>query len=285
MFVCKVENTRGSVVYLTQNESNYQIINISGLSPPSAQINTTKIAGMDGTKFNSASLNQRNIVFTIKLQGDIEANRLFLYSFFRSKEWCKVYYKNRSRDVYIEGYVETVECDLFTNNETMQISVLCPNPYFKGMDEVINDISKTLGAFEFPFAIDLPGIEISVLDTSLVTNVLNQSESSTGVIIVIDVLDTVHAIQLNNVTTGEIFTLQYAFAGRDRIIIDTNKGSKSVVLQRDAAESNLFTAVKKGSVFFQLDAGDNLFSYLVDDGKNDDAVWITFKHYPLYGGV
>lgn len=285
MFVCKVENARGAIVHLTQNESNYQIINIGGLNPPSAQINTTKIAGMDGTRFNSASLNQRNIVFTIRLQGDIETNRLYLYSFFRSKEPCKIYYKNHSRDVYIEGYVETVECDLFTNNEIMQISVLCPNPYFKGMEEIITDISKTVGAFSFPFAIDPPGVAFSVLDTSLVTNVLNQSESGTGVIIVIDVLDAVHTIQLNNVTTGEIFTLEYAFVERDRIVIDTNKGNKSVILQRDAVTSNLFTAVKKSSVFFQLDAGDNLFSYIVDDGRNDDAVWIMFKHYPVYGGV
>ena len=90
MFTCIVENTRGATLCLTQNESNYQLISITGLSPPSAQINTTKVAGMDGTRFNSASLNQRNIVFTIRLNGDIEANSQALYSFFRIKERCRI---------------------------------------------------------------------------------------------------------------------------------------------------------------------------------------------------
>ncbi len=285
MFTCIVENTRGATLCLTQNESNYQLISITGLSPPSAQINTTKVAGMDGTRFNSASLNQRNIVFTIRLNGDIEANRLALYSFFRSKERCRIYYKNRSRNVYIEGYVETVECDIFTNNETMQVSVLCPNPYFKGIEEIITDISNIQGLFTFPFAIGLPGVEFSALDTARITNVLNRSESGAGVIIAIDISEAVRTIQLNNVTTGEIFALEYGFAAGDRVLIDTNKGSKSVILQREAVTSNLFTAVKKGSTFFQLDAGDNLFGYTVDGGNSDSAVWITFRHYPLYGGV
>lgn len=285
MFTCIVENTRGATLCLTQNESSYQLISITGLSPPNAQINTTKVAGMDGTRFNSASLNQRNIVFTIRLNGDIEANRLALYSFFRGKERCRIYYKNRSRNVYIEGYVETVDCDIFTNNETMQVSVLCPNPYLKGIEEIITDISNIQGLFAFPFAIGLPGVEVSVLDTARITNILNQSESGTGVIIAIDISEAVRTIQLNNVTTGEIFALEYAFTAGDRVLIDTNKGSKSVTLQRGAVVSNLFTAVKKGSTFFQLDAGDNLFGYTVDGGNSDSAVWITFRHYPLYGGV
>lgn len=285
MFTCIVENARGTTLRLTQNESNYLLLSITGLLPPGAQINTAKIAGMDGTRFNSASLNQRNIVFTIKMMGDIEANRLALYSFFRGKERCKIYYKNRSRNVYIEGYVETVECDIFTNDERMQISILCPSPYFKGVEEIITDVSKIIGSFTFPFSIDLPGIEVSTLDVSRVTNVLNQSESSTGVIIIIDISEAVQTIQMNNVTTGEIFTLEYAFAARDRVMIDTNKGNKSVVLQREAVTFNLFTAVKKGSTFFQLEAGDNQFGYTVDGGNSDSAVWITFRHYPLYGGV
>lgn len=285
MFVCKIENTKNNILRLTQNESDFQILSVQGLNPPNAQINTLKIAGFDGSKFNSSMMNERNLVIMIKLRGDIEKNRIRLYSFFRSKEWCKFYYKNNSRDVYIEGYVESIECDLFSNKEIMQVSIICPNPYFKGIGEIIDDISKSLGAFEFPFAINLPGVEFSTIDNSKITNVFNDSESETGVIITIDVLSAISTIQIKGTSSGEIFTLNYNFVENDRIIIDTNKGKKSVSLLRNATTINLFSAVKKGSTFFQLDIGDNFFSYLVNDGANDDAVQIFFKHYALYGGV
>lgn len=285
MFVCKIENTKNNILRLTQNESDFQILSVQGLNPPNAQINTSKIVGLDGSKFNSSTMNERNLVIMIKLRGDIEKNRICLYSFFRSKEWCKFYYKNNSRDIYIEGYVETIECDLFSNNEIVQVSIICPNPYFKSVEEIIDDVSKSVGAFEFPFAINLPGVEFSTIDNSKITNVFNDSESETGLIIVINVFNTINTIQIKGTSTGETFTLNYNFVENDRITINTNKGKKSVSLLRNATTINLFTAIKKGSTFFQLDVGDNFFSYLVDDGTNDDAVQILFKHCTLYGGV
>lgn len=286
MFTLKIENIKHDILELTQNEGFYQVLSVTGLNPPNAQINTSKIAGMDGAKFNSSKLEERNIVITLKINGDIETNRINLYRYFNTKQWCKIYYKNESRDVYIEGYVETCESNLFVNNEQMQISIICPNPYFKGLEEIVDDISKTIAAFEFPFAIDINNpIEFSTIDTSKITRVDNNSESETGVIIEIDVLDSCNKIQLNNISTGEIFTLKYAFLEGDKITIDTNKGSKSVSLIRNATKINLFGALVKNSTFFQLNIGDNYFSYLIDNGTNEDAVHIVFKHYTLYGGV
>lgn len=285
MFVCKVENTKNKVLWLTQNESDFQVLSIQGLNPPNAQINTSKIAGLDGSRFNSSTMNERNLVITLKLRGNIERNRINLYSFFRPKEWCKFYYQNGLRDVYIEGYTESVECDLFTNKEIMQVSILCPNPYFKSLSEIIDDVSKSQAAFKFPFAISVSGVEFSTMDASKVTNVANDSDSETGVIIEIDVIGNCNTIKINNVTNGENFTLNYVFLEGDKIIIDTNKGNKSVTLIRDATATNLFTKIKKGSTFFQLSIGDNFFSYLVDNGDNDSAIVVVFKHYTLYGGV
>ena len=186
MFTCKIENNRNNILTLTQIESVYQIIDISGLNPPKAQINTS---------------------LTIKINGDVEKNRINLYKFFRIKELCKFYYKNSTRDVYIEGYVETVDVDLFTNNEIMQISILCPNPYFKNAEEIIDDISKVLSAFEFPFAINTSEpIPFSNIDISKITNVYNNSESETGVIIEMDFLGTVNTIQIRNTQTGKTET-------------------------------------------------------------------------------
>ena len=286
MFTLKIENVKNEIITLTQNESDFQVFDIQGLNPPKAQINTSAIAGLDGARFNSSKLETRNIVIYIKINGDVEKNRLLLNTFFSTKEWCKFYYQNGSRDVYTEGYVESNEYTSFSNSVVMQVSILCPNPYFKAMKEIVDDISKVLGAFEFPFAINIgEPIPFSEIDTSRVTNVFNNSESQTGVIIEINILGSVNKLQINNTETGETFKLSYPFVENDKVIIDTNKGEKSITLVREGVRSNIFTAIQKGSTFFQLAIGDNWFSYLADNGQSDDLVHILFKHYTLYRGV
>lgn len=300
MFKCKIENVKNEILTLTQDESNYQVLDIEGLNPPKAQINTSTIAGLDGTKFNSSKLESRNIVITVKINGDIEANRINLYKYFITKEWCKFYYENERRNVYIDCYVENFECSLFVKDEIAQISLICPNPYFKDMEEIIDDISKALAAFEFPFAHGSKGatnpsvpkdtstdnaIPFSTIDVNKVTNVYNDSESETGLIIEMDIAGTMNEIQIKNTGTGDTFILDYSFIEGDKVIIDTNKGQKSVRLIRNANTINLFTAMKKGSTFFQLSIGDNFFSYSADDGVSDDLINIVFKHYTVYRGV
>ena len=71
MFTLKIENIKNTILELTQNESNYQILSVKGLNPPNAQINRSTIAGLDGSKCNSSKLEERNIVITLKLNGDI----------------------------------------------------------------------------------------------------------------------------------------------------------------------------------------------------------------------
>lgn len=303
MFEAKIENSKGNILTLTGNEGDYQVIEITGLNPPNAQINMSSMAGLDGAKFNSSKLNTRNIVITLKLNGSgatVEVNRQMLYKFFATKEECTFYYKNNYRDVYIEAYVETFEVNLFQNGQIAQISIICPQPYFKAMEEIIDDISKVIGAFEFPFAFgsvgatnpDVPilsgtddAIPFSTIEINKITNVTNDSESETGIIIQIDIMDNINTIQIQNTTTGEVFILNGSFLENDQLTINTNKGQKSVTLLRNGVKSNAFANVRKGSTFFQLQLGDNLFSYLVDGGSSDSAVNVLFKHYTVYRGV
>lgn len=287
MFTAKIENSNGEVLTLTGKEPIYQITNITGLNPPQAQINLSTIVGLDGAKFNSSKLNTRNLVLTVKINGNVEQNRLQLYKYFPTKEHCTFYYTNNSLDVYIEGYVENVECDYFTNSETAQISIICPQPYFKSIDEIIVDSSNVFAQFEFPFSIDIgdPVIISTIEDEdSIVVN--NASESSTGAIITINILEAINSIELKNTVTGEDMVLDYSFAENDTIVINTNKGSKSITLIRGGVSSNLFSALQQGSDFIQLLQGVNRIDYICDDGDTDNsAVKITFTFALIYRGV
>ena len=286
MYTAKIE-TNGEILTLSQNEPKWQIISITGLDQPPAQVNLTSVAGLDGSKFNSAKLDTRNLVITLKLNGEVEKNRLELYRFFRTKELCTFYYKTESLDVYIKGYVETVECVLFSEAETMQISIICPYPYFSSINQVIASISNLVAGFTFPFSIeyDTP-IAFSTYVIHSVTDVYNASGAETGLTIEVDILDnSVEDVKIQNTVSGEFIEVNYDFSAGDKLIITTIKGQKGIHLIRNGAESNIFGALQQGSTFIQLGVGDNYFGYSVDNGARDDKVYITFKYYNLYRGV
>ena len=287
MFTASLENSRGNVITLTGNESDYQIISIIGLNPPSAHLNTSSVAGLDGAMFNSARLNTRNIVITAKINGDVEQNRQNLYQYCPTKEKVRFYFSNNNRDVYIDGYVESVECDLFTNSEKMQISIICPQPYFMDTEDTQVDGSSITALFTFPFTINESSpIPFSnyVLDNTI--DLYNDSDDQIGVIIDIDINDDISTLLIQNTGTGDSFTLSYAFEAADHITINTIKGQKSVTLLRDGVTSNLFSAMQRGSTFFQLAAGDNFFSYVVDGSSSNNAdVDIMFTFFKMYRGV
>lgn len=84
MYTLKIQNSAGELFELTHNRSQYSLIHVTGLTPPKANINTSAAGTIDGEFYNSARVNMRNIVLTIVIEGDIEANRQHLYRIFRS---------------------------------------------------------------------------------------------------------------------------------------------------------------------------------------------------------
>lgn len=285
MYTAKIENSNGDILTLTGNEPVYQVLDIAGLNPPKAQINTSTIVGLDGAVFNSSKLETRNLVLTVKINGDIESNRQQLYNYFRTKGWCKFYFTNNNLDVSIEGYVESAECDLFTNDETAQISIICPYPYFKSLAETLQELSNINAMFTFPFTINLNNPVVISSYTTGGINVYNSSESDTGAIIEIDISNSVSSIELKNTTTGDDLILNYAFQAGDKVIINTNKGQKSISLIRSGVISNLFSSLQQGSVFFQLSAGSNFFEYLADNVATSTDIRVLFRYYNVYRGV
>ena len=286
MFTLKVENTRGAVIELTNNEENYQVTDISGLNPPNANINTSNYANGDGSSFSSSRIPNREVVITVYINGDIQKNRLTLYKFFRSKEWCKIYYKDEYRDVFVEGYVQTLDVTPFVQKQVAQISILCPDPYLKDIETIVQSISKVIKRFTFPFSINIDKpIPFSSFELEKVTNVINDSESKTGLIIDVKFMGTVNKLEIRNVDNGENFIIDYEFHRNDKLVINCNRGSKSIILTRDAIEYNLIPYVRSGSTFFQLGIGDNNFSFLADDGNDDILVDIHFNYYKVYLGV
>ena len=174
-----------------------------------------------------------------------------------------------------------MECSLFEQEEIAQITILCPSPYFSDLTEIVDDISSTVSLFTFPFSIneDEP-IPISELIENREANVINSSETEVGITIEVTFFSAANSVEIRNATTGEDITVDYSFQNLDVLKIVTVKGKKSLRLMRDGSEINLFHALKKGSVLFQLQVGSKILEYVSDGDVN-----IKLYHSNLYRGV
>lgn len=274
MYTLIVENEKGEQLELTHNEA-YDVIKIEGLNPPSATINNTEISGIDGAKFNNSKVNVRNLVIYLNIKSPIEKNRQALYDYFHIKRKVKIYFKNQNRDVYIEGYVETFENDLFENLQQPQISVICPEPFWKAVDNLLVEFSNEISLFEFPFAIEEEGIELSRVNLET-SKVINNGNVETGAIIeLFAATNQILNPTIYNRTTQTYFKVNFNMHEGDIIRINTNQGQKSVALTRGNHTSNIIGNRESGSSWIQLIPGLNEITYDADVGAENLIVNLT----------
>ena len=285
MFELKIENIKGQVLKLTQNESKYQVIEITGLEPPQAIINKVRAANRDGSIFNSSFLEERNIVLTVLLAGEVEKNRLKLYDILGTGEYCKIYYSNDSRNVYCEGHVEAIETDLFSQKQEIQISIICENPYLYDLNQIYVDISKAFNNFEFPFAIEKAGREIAIINENRHAEIIN-SGVTTGLEMTLytPIQDAVVSNPvIYNAKTGEFLKINTDIQYGEVVVVNTTKGKKSIKKIINGVEQNIINSLETGSTWHQLNSGHNVFDYSSDTGQT--ILHIDFMYNVVYKGV
>lgn len=191
----------------TPDKSGLLISNIEGLSPSSASINTTSSALMDGSEYNSAKFQERNIVISIIYnpavftQDCIENIRHLSYRYFPIKQKIRLTFNTDHRNLWIDGYVEDDNINIFSQMEEGSYSIICPDPYFRDGKEHRVFLSSTISLFEFPFSnesLDKPLLEFSQVNVNNQTRVLYEGDVDTGCVIRIEFRDYVHDLRLYN---------------------------------------------------------------------------------------
>ena len=255
MFTLKIKNFKDETYELTHNYERYYVKSITGLTPPSAVINTSVSGSYDGSFYNSSRLEQRNIVITVGLKGKVEENRQRLYSIFPMKKECEIYFKNRNRDVKIKGYVESIEGDIFTQKEEMQISIICPNPYFETPMSVECEMSRFVPLFEFPFSISKSNpIPFGKILDKPTCNIYNNGDVECGCIITITVSDSLSGNpRITNEVTHEFMQFDgVGFMINDVIVIDTNYGKMRATLHRIGLKVNMLRYLTDDSTWIKF---------------------------------
>lgn len=285
MYKLIIENKRGQQLELTNNEK-FTIDKITGLTPPAAEISVSENIN-DGCEFKHERTSKRNVVIDMYINKPVEDNRIELYTYIKNGKYIKLYFENGRRNVWIEGYVETLEIDNFSMTTSCQISILCPDPWWKDVEEAINSINTIKGNFYFPFSTTEPK-PFSTYEIIQILNLVNKGDISSGMTIEIYARGKITNPKIYNRETAEFiglgtdetpFTLQTG----DRILITTQTNNKKITLIRNAEETNIFNYLTPNSTFLQIDSGDNVFTYTATSGN--EYIDISFRHFSQYEGI
>ena len=285
MYKLILENEYGNTLNFGMG-SPYTISEIEGLSPPNANINLSETALIDGQRYNSSKVEIRTINIAFAIEYSAEKNRLNVYDILHVKKPVTVYYKSDLRDVFIEGCVSKLDVTHFEMKQIVTIEIVCPAPYFKSAQEVVNELSTIINSFHFPFfGTTAPdNIVFGYIQKQSNVTVKNSGEINVGMIITLYARGEVSNPKIFNYETGDFIGLNYTMQTADLITINTMAGEKTVTLLRNGERYNIFNNVMKNSKWLQLEGNESVFVYEVESGLASDLD-VAFKHYDLYEGV
>lgn len=281
MYQLRIRNEYGDEIELTNNEA-YVITDITGLEPVVATINETKNASSDGTVFNSASLAHRQIIITMAINTPCEPNRIRLFKYLNTKRPVRVFFKNDTRDVYTDGYIQQMPITYFDKKQIVQVTIICPNPYFNTEDDATTDFSTVVPNFEFPMNIETP-IPFSTIEFESESVITNVGDVEDGAIFELMASGAVSNPKIYDLTTNEYFSLTIDMVASDKIIINTRDKEKSVKLVRAGVTTNIIGRVDAGVSWLKLRPGDNQIAIDADSGAISLRCAVTVVN--MFGGV
>lgn len=301
-----VVNHRGESVEMVlsnPNTSGFIVKEMSGLGPAKAQINTSSSAFLRGSQYNSAKIESRNIVLHLAMleSPSVEDNRHKLYNMFQPAQPVELIFNTTNRKSRIAGWVETNEPDIFSDMESAQISVLCPDPYFRDATYEGGRLSKTFNSykpsFEFPFSnesLTSKTLEVGTLDPVTSVSIDYPGDVETGMVVEFVVLDAAgfsggFAIYNDTHTQRleidrEKLGLGYDWSAGDRFRISTISGDlKMTAFKPNTMETtNVTYGVEVTGGWPKLRPGENHLGVNYTAGAIDE---LTITADVLYGGV
>lgn len=300
----KVTNYLGDSIKLILREperTGFLVSKVDGLGPSKANIITTDISTNDGSRYNTARLDKRNIVMTLLFVDNIrhesvEDLRQKSYKYFPIKKNVELVIETDNRLLKATGYVESNEPNIFSSQEGTQISIVCPDPYLYSAGENNETIFYSVDPMlEFPFSNESLSEPLLVMgNIHLITEgvVVYKGDAEVGITIRIHANGPAVNLSVYNIETKEKMAIDSSklealtgsgIIAKDDIIITTMKGNKTITLIRDGVSYNILNCLGKNVDWFTLTKGDNLFGFTADEGITN--LQFRIENKVVYEGV
>jgi hypothetical protein len=249
-----------------------QIRNITGLEPVKANVNTSPLGSVDGESFSGSSVPKRNIVVTLGLNPDwdewtMSQLRRLLYAYFMPKLSIRLVLESDDLDtVEIYGYVESCEPVLFSKDGEVQVSIICPDPYFTSVDPIV--VTGVSSDGSDPAIIQYNGS----IETGINVEITEAAVPAPAVI----------SIQVGDPSLSN-FRIDATVSATKYLVMNSISGKKYVrqIETGTGVITNLLGYVESGYTWPILQPGENEFSVISNAGTQD---W-QLTYFERFGGL
>lgn len=255
-----------------------ELRNIEGLGPVKASVSTSPFGQMDGVSITGRNVADRNIILTLGPRPNyddwsVEKIRDYVYEYFMTKADVDLVFETDLRDpVGISGVVDSCEPLIFSRDNEIQVSIICPEPSFQAISPTI-----VTGYNEDVVHIEYDG----TVDTSVMLKV-------EGTVPEMYAAARVNLIGLPPSDPGIGFIVQTA----SPLVLGTNRyfqmnsapGIKSAESVLGAVVTNVLYGIVPGSVWPVFkDKGDYYVTVKTTEAVHAHLFTLTF--FPRYGGL
>ena len=270
-----------SSIDLMHNDS-LTLMSIEGVSPES-QINTSSLSGYDGSTVVSSNIPMRQINILLRFfEGDAEIAKHGLYSIFPIRKNIELYYVSDLGIKVINCLTEKIDIPPNSYPLAAQISLICPDPFFRDIEPCRKIMSAVTPLFSFPYTFN-GYFKFGERMASVIENFINDSEIDVYPIIEFKALSSLTNPSIMNINTYEKMKVNTSLSAGDIVRIDSRLGQKKITKITAESTANIFNSMADDFKFFKLYTGDNYLKY--DADTNSSGLQTTVYWDTLYGGV
>lgn len=263
----------------------YVLSAIKGLGGVECSVISSNIVGMQGSLFHGIKKPPREIPCTIYVHGK---SRTDMY-----KKRMELIGRLRPRDVpgtlvyindYISVQIQAVPIlppdfnERIKNYNKAEIKLWCPDPVWQSLEIKSASVAAQEGVgFTLPFS-------FPISFASVINEISVENFGTTSAPVTITITGPGDNPTITNLANGKkIALLDKSLDSNEQLIINTERGKKSVKLYKNGTETDAFQYIDPASEFWELEVGENRIVYSSDD--NAKATRIVISWIERYEGV
>lgn len=282
-------NKNNQTLDLLNNLDKFVLISAEGLHGVETDFQETESPYFDGTNIESAKALSRGIELTFKLVGDVKESVNFFTSVVKSKQKIRLTEIEDDKEIFIEGIATIPPYSRMSAFCEIVLSIYCGQPYWQDLQRFVGAIASVLDLLNFPSEgqfFEPNGRPFGVIDTSLEKTFTNDGDTSVGMVITINARGEIvnpRIVCSSGSQVGWFIELDLTLQEGDELIINTNKGEKSILINAiDTYNGQPILDYLKfnGKDWLQLETGENTFYLVASKGK--ELAYFTIEYRRKY---
>lgn len=285
--LCKNED--GVQVEFNYDFAPFFLVSLDGVYTVSNNVVTSENTMVDGSTYQGSTTKQRNIVITAQMETDYQTNRDLLYKCFKPKSTGIFTYMEDEETRVIDYKVEELEIGEKGVVRNITISLLCPDPFFRDLEDLSVSMASWTGLFEWPHAFVEEKEPFAERTAEKLKEIENDSAADNiGITVTLEAEGPVINPAVYHAESGEFVKVgtektPFSINAGDVVMITTETNNKAVYLVRDGIKTEINEKLDEDSEFLQLQHGINTIKYTADAGE--DYLNVTISYRFRYLGV